>query len=526
MTIENELIEELDSTDLGFLREKCKTDLFFFAKAILNYGQVEEGAHAALCAFMVHERSNRRMVLMPRGFLKSTICTIADSIRLSLINPNVRILIQNEVFDNASNFLYELEQHWERSVLLRSLFPELVPPKFSGPGCDWSKNTASIIRDTVAKESTYTASGSGGSPQSQHFEFIKNDDLIGEKARLSETVMKQAIGWVDAMRPLLDKLSDQMDFYGTRKTLTDVYAHVGQKYKSRLKTFIREPLESGVSIFTKFSIEDLTEIMVDTPDVWAYDYMNNPMGEGGFDWGNTYTQYFDLFDDKVVYEDFFSQERLFWKLSELFIVITVDPNGGKKHSADKAAIIVHGISPKDQIFVLDAWDGRPSPSALVDKIFETCCIWNPQKVGIEEAGQQTTIFYFEKEMAEHNRYFTVVPTTHFNIEKSLKIRQALDQPIKARRLFFQPHQLTLISQVQLHPQLATHNWDQLDALSQGPQVYRSGMAEEDLKKNEEAHTKVLQFRGPTGYGVTTDRFRGADDSSRGAISRPYRSSWR
>jgi hypothetical protein len=360
-----------------------------------------------------------------------------------------------------------------------------------------------VNRTTLAKESTYTAAGSGGSPQSQHFEFVKNDDLIGEKARGSEVEMQKAIRWADAMRPLLDKLSDTMDFYGTRKTMSDVYAHIMEKYASRIKVFIREPIENGESIFGKFPLDALIEIMVDTPDVWAYDYMNNPLGEGGVDWGRAYTQYFTLTTDgRVVFEDHLTGVVSSWKVAELYICVTVDPNSGKASAPDKAAVIVHGVSPREQIFVLETYSGRPSPDGLINVAFDLACKWNAAIVGIEEAGAQNTVYYFEKHMNVMQRFFQLKPTSPLNKKKDVRIRQALDTPLKTKRLYLQQHQLTLLSQIHLHPQLQAHNWDEIDCLAQGPQVYQSGMSEKDQAEDEEAESKILTLRGRTGYGNT------------------------
>lgn len=508
-----EKLQELSSKQVADMRLRAQTDLFFMAKGVLQYEQVEEGAHAALCAFMSREQSNRRMVLMPRGFLKSTICTISDSIRLSCINPNIRILLQNEVFENAAGFLEELKNHWTKGVVLRTLFPELVPERITGPGTDWSKSNASINRTTIAKESTYTASGSGGSPQSQHFERVKNDDLVGEKAKESETEMGKAIRWSDAMLPLLDRLSDTMDWYGTRKTMSDVYSHTMEKYKSRIKVFIREPIENGDSIFSKVPLSELINIMVDTPDMWAYDYMNNPLGEGGTDWGKLYTQYFTLTEDRrVVFEDHLTGIISSWKLNELFIVVTADPNGGRPSAPDKAAVIVHGVSPREQIFVLETYSARPSPDGFIEAIFDLCVKWHPARVGIEEAGQQNTMYYFEKHMLEHRTFFDLKPTKHDNKKKDWRIRQALDTPLKTKRLYLQRHQLTLISQIQLHPQLALHNWDEIDCLAQGPQVYEAGMSVEDQQEEKEAESIILSIRGRTGYGNSIRRIHDAPRS--------------
>lgn len=496
----DEQIEEFSSADIEHLRNLMRTDLYMLAKWGLGYDQVEEGAHAALCAFMTQERSSRRMVLMPRGFLKSTICTISDSIRLSLIDPTTRILIQNEVYENATNFLDEIKNHWMSNKILRAMFPELVPEKFAGPQADWSMDRASIVRDCVFKEATYHAAGSGSSPQSMHFKHIKNDDLIGEKAKNSETVMESAKRWVDAQRPLLDRLSDQMDYYGTRKTLEDVYNYIMDKLGDKIKIFLRLPIENDLSIFSKFPIDDLIQIMVETPDVWAYDYMNNPMGEGGFSWGDRYTRYFELSDEKVTFISPATGAQQSWRISELFIVVTGDPNGGDLHAPDKAACVAQGVSPLGQIFILETCSGRYSPDGFIKAMFDLCCRWNPQRVGIEKAGTQTALYYFEKYMMEERRFWDLKPIHHFNISKPTRTKTALDTPLRQGRFFVQHHQLELISALHLHPQIAKHNWDVLDCVSQGPQVYENGRSERDAAEDEEAETKLIAIRGRTGYG--------------------------
>lgn len=504
---QSEILQDLTDVQMKGLRTRAQTNLFFLAKGILGYNQVEEGAHAALCAFLTREQRNRRLVLMPRGHLKTTLCTISDSIRLALCNPNVRILIQNEVFDNASLMLQELQAHWEKGEMLRRLFPELVPERTVGPGSDWSRVACSINRSATFKESTWTASGSGGAPQSQHFGFLKVDDLIGEKHKNSTIEMQKAIGWVDAMPPLLDRLDDQIDFYGTRKTIEDAYAHLEKTYGDDLAIFFREPIENGQPIFGKMPLKELERIMVNTPDVWAYDYMNNPVGKGGLDWGQGILRNYSISADHqiITLQHHLTGETQRWDRRELDIVITVDPNSGKLMSPDKPAIVVHAVTPDDQIIVLEIWAKRVQPAALIDKIYELCLKWRPRVAGIEDAGQQTTLYYFEQKCMEQGQYWELKPLKHKNKDKETRIRQSLDTPLKAKRIYVLPTMVELIAQIQLFPQLAIHNWDVIDALAYGPQLYRKGMRLDDIEAEEEAEKKVLEFRGLTGYGNSVTR---------------------
>jgi hypothetical protein len=502
MDEQTERFDEISSKNFDRLRDRAKTDLYFLSKGILGYDQLELGAHAALCAFMTQEESNRRLVLMPRGHLKTTICTISDSIRLSLRNPNVRILIQNEVFENASLMLQELQGHWEKGERLRRLFPELTPGRFSGPGTDWSKVACSINRTANFKESTWTASGSGGAPQSQHFGFLKVDDIIGEKHKESQVEMDKAKRWIDAMRPLLDRLDDQIDFYGTRKTLEDAYVHVEKMYGDSLAIFFREPIEEGKPIFGKMPLAELEKIMIETPDIWAHDYANNPIGKGGLDWGKDVLRYYQVSADRqwFVFQHHLTGEMVRFHRNELDIVVTVDQNSGKLHAPDKPAIVVHGCTPDDQILILECWAERVQPDPFITKVHELCMKWRPRVVGFEDAGQQNGQYYFEKKCFELGYFFTPIALKHKNKDKTIRIRAALDQPMKARRVYVLAGMRTLISQVQLFPQLSVHNINELDAMAYGPLLYRPGMRLKDMEDEEDAVSQVLSMRGRTGYG--------------------------
>lgn len=503
-----EQVEDLNSTQIEHLRRLAQTDLFFLAKTVLGYTQVDAGAHAALCNFIVEEPSDRRMVLMPRGFLKSTICTISDSVRLAISNPNeARILIANEVEENAIGFLKEIKAHFTNDGLLPMLFPELVPERLAGPGADWSQTSASVARNAVFKESTWSAMGVGGTAVSKHFDRIKCDDIVGRRAKSSAADMLSTTNWTKDLPALLDRLDCTLDFYGTRKDITDTYSELMTRWPS-LATFIREPMQDGETIFPKISTASLLRIMVETPEEWAHDYMNNPVGKGGVDWSTGLIRYFTLGDEAqrvLRFEDSVTGKPKSWKLHELDIIITADPNSGKPLAPDKAAIVVHGISPDEEIFVLSSRSNRWSPDEFVNAIWDDCNKWHPRCVGIEDAGQQNTIYYFEKKCSAERVFFRIEPLKHKNIDKERRIRTALDSPLKTRRLYLLRSQTALIGQIQFHPQLAIHNWDEIDALAHGPQLYRPGLTAKDQQEEDEAEERVLVLRGVTGYGDSISR---------------------
>lgn len=503
-----ELLEEvrgLSSQDLLDIRQLFENDLYFACKGILGYDQLREETHRPLCDFIVYDDRLRKLVLMPRGHLKSTICTIGRPIQRAVKNPNTyRGCIENENATKASAFLDEIKQHWMKNEVLRALYPELIPEKFSGPGSDWSQTSASLNRNSVYKESTWTILGAGGSGVGWHFNHIIPDDLIGEQHKNSPAEMERVKTWNRGQEALLDNQEkDEICWVGTRKTVEDLYADIIEIYGDELAVFIREPIEDGKPIFPlKFSMKTFERMMAKTPEEWAHDYMNNPIGKGGRDWAGLTIPKYRLADDGMtyIYRDPDTDELKTCHRSSLDIVITVDPNSGKPHSPDQAAVVVHGTTPDDETLVLATRVGRPSPDGLVNWVFDLCVRWRPRVVGIEEAGQQNTLFYFNKKCREESLFFFALPMKHKNQDKERRIRTALDTPFKNRRLFLGEDQLTLRSSIQYFPQLSAHMWDEIDALSYGPELYRKGLRLEDENRRKATEAKILALRGRTGYG--------------------------
>lgn len=532
VTTPPELMEEfrgMNSSQLEAVKEVFKHDLWFAARGVLGYDQLYEPLHGPLCNFLVHCDSTRRLILMSRGFLKSTVCTISNPIRLAVLDPTTyRACIENEIQEKAASFLDEIKNHWMFNEALRFLFPELVPIKFAGPGSDWSSTQASLNAARITRQSTWTCLGAGASGTSYHFNHIIPDDLVGEKQKGSPALMQATTNWNRNQDQLCDRPeTDRIDWVGTRKLVDDTYADIMTR-EPRLVVFLAEPFTEekvycknckteghGASTFpTKFSTEWLCEKSIKDPEEWAHDYRNNPAGKGGMDWGESVLKDFWFSEDnaRIMFICPFTLELKTWRITELDIVITCDPNKGDTTSPDKAAIIVHGTSPDGEHFALETYSGRPSPFEYVECIYEMAVNWNNRgrvrEVGIEEAGQQNTAFWFKKHCLEVKKggpYWEPVPLKHKNEEKPVRIRKSMDPIFKAKKFFTLRTQTTLRSQIKRHPQLAAHDWDELDCAAYGPHLYQKGTTLSKIEERLAAQKKVLDARGLTGYGNSFTR---------------------
>lgn len=495
----DEEIQGLKPERLTYLRRLAQHDLIFMAHGVLGYTDVNPETHGAFARFIQHHPKIRRLGLMPRGHLKSTIATIADSVRLACLDPNeTRILIVNETASNAEGFLSEVKSHFVNGELLRMLFPELLPEKMQGPGSQWSMTMASVRRTTAYKEGTWTALGVGGAAVSRHYTRIKADDLIGLEADNSPAVMESTKKWVGNIESLIsDANKDIIDFIGTRWSLHDLYATIMRDYGEDLAVFSRAAIENGNVIFpAKFNMRFFDRLRTNQPLVWHAQYENNPISGGVRDLPAARTFAFEQ-DGSVSFKD--QGHAKVWKRTDLDIVILVDVSLGGSASSDYCAIIVVGTSPDDEVFVLKSRIQRLQPSELVDAIFDEVKTYRPRVVGIEKAGQQSTQHYFEKKAREELIAIRAEPLKHYNKEKTARIRAGIEPLVRSGRLFTLTSQATLNQAIQNFPDLEW--WDELDALAYYPQIARTPLGQEEDEENNKAEQLIIARRGiRTGYG--------------------------
>ncbi len=500
----HEEVSALSGPHRDMLREKAKTDLYFLAKGILGYPDVNPWTHAAFCRFIESEGKLRRAALMPRGHLKSTLATISDSIRIALNDPDgTRLLIAGETSTTAEKFLSELKGHWEDNKLLRGLFPELVPTRLAGPGVQWSSTIASLNRSRRYKEATWSTIGVGGASVGSHYNRIKCDDLIGLEAFNSPTVMAAAIAWVSNIDSLLIKSQkDIIDFIGTRWSRSDLYKHVMDHYGNRMAVFLREAIEDGQIIFPEaHTWEEYNTIMTKTPHIWYAQYANNPIAGGYTDFpvGAIRSYTFSNDGQSVLLEKNGAIHK--WDIEQLDRTVRADPKGADPNVGDPASIVVDGLTPEDDIVLLSEWHGRVGPSQFVDKLFETWRKWNPRAVGIEKAGQQSTQHYFEKKAKQEKVYIRVVPLKPKNRNKVERIRNTMEPILASGRLYCLPSQTEFRRLVSEFPD--TTPIDPLDVFSYGPEegMWRKPMRQEDLDQDKKVLKFVMRrYRNPrTGY---------------------------
>lgn len=155
-------------TYLAAIRQAYKDSLYHTAKNLLGYRDIVPHAHAPIVQALEVE-TKRKLICVPRGTFKSSITSVAYPIWLLMNNPNLRVMLDSELYTNSKNFLREIKGH-------------LANGKFIDLFGDWSSdvwNESEVIirpRTKILKDPSILAGGVGTTKVGVHVDYIIGDD--------------------------------------------------------------------------------------------------------------------------------------------------------------------------------------------------------------------------------------------------------------------------------------------------------------------------------------------------------------
>lgn len=190
-------IESLDPLVIQqAIQLRYKESLFQTAKYLCGYSLVNELTHGPMIRAL-EDHTTRKLIVMPRGTFKTSIGLVAFPIWLMIRNPNVRIILDSELWTLSKNSLREIKSH-----LKGDRFREAFP--------DWKlllDNQDEMIistRTVPKKEPTITASGIGAGKTGQHYDFALLDDLNSPRNSFKPELAEQVITHYKYYTSILD----------------------------------------------------------------------------------------------------------------------------------------------------------------------------------------------------------------------------------------------------------------------------------------------------------------------------------
>lgn len=458
------------------LRQEAESSLYFFARGILGYDWFIPHIHGPLCKVLESDELTRALIELPRGWLKSTLCSISYPMWLSIRNPNVRVLIVQNSSTNACKKLSVIGQQWEKNQLLRAMYPELLPGTYS----QWGADAKCLTRSKSFAEATYEAAGTSTKVVSRHYDVIIEDDTVApdfdelgsESLAPSHDEVTKAIGWhrTNALPLLNNPTKDKILVVGTRW------------YDQDLIRWVKDN-EPEYKILTRACREDEqgrpdAKGKVTYPERFDANVLKSlEIGLGSYMFGCLYLNTPVRSEDMLFKPEWFRYYDTPPRMQDLAVYTTVDvatdPELAKSDDIDYNVVMTAGKDLRTgEIFVLDYFRERCNPGQLAMAIFDHVLRFNPITVGYDNTAYQRSIEYWLREMMrQQNKFFLMEPISRSGKDaKRVAIRQL--QPLfQSQTIFLRTHHKELISELTTFP-LSRHD-DLADALAMQLQLWKT-----------------------------------------------------
>lgn len=286
-------------------RARAERHLYFFTKFTGIAPDLTAKFHQEVCNWLQKwpapgsEVERIKLFMMPTQHLKTAVASHGLPLHMVIqpkehniyfpgrLGRELRIALIGESADKAEENLSVVEGHLDANKWIRALWPSCVWADVS-KAPKWSQKFATVPRDNIKGEPTFTALGVGTKLYQRHYDFIDCDDIIGWDAAGSPDLMKDINEW---RKGLLTRRHSPMEsimlYIGTHFTPTDVYVHLKSELP-KSNVISRSIVEQGEPIWPERFPMNVVEQLKRTmgPRLFSHLMMNLPTAEGftGFDW--------------------------------------------------------------------------------------------------------------------------------------------------------------------------------------------------------------------------------------------------
>lgn len=394
------------------IREKAESDLAYFAHLVSPH-RVYGDVHRELFGWWTrHTAKDCQLVLLPRDHGKSHAAAVRCAWELTK-DPAATVLYVSATADLAEKQLYAVKLILTSEVY-RKYWPEMTNPE-EGKRARWT--TTEIIVDHPirsyegVRDPSIKAAGLTTNITGFHASHVYLDDVVvpdnayteeGRRKVASLYSQLASIETTGAIEVVVGTRYHPDDLYNTLIEMKeDVFSEdlelVGQEHV--YEVFVRVVEEDGVFLWPQsprpsdgkpfgFNVQELARKRakyVDRTQFYAQ-YYNDPNDPSMDRLDRTKFQYYD--------EKFLNCEGGQWSINgeRLNLFAAIDFAYSMKKTADYTAIVVIGISPGNQIYVLEIDRFRTSKiSEYYTHLFAMYSKWGFRKMRAEVTAAQSVI---------------------------------------------------------------------------------------------------------------------------------------
>jgi hypothetical protein len=453
--------------------------------------------------------------------------------RVGLHDQDATQLLAFETEENAKKKIGWIKEQFEENQIFRKLFPEIA---YNGTERPWNNVSLKIRRAGPRKfeqEGSFDGIGVGGALQSRHYSKVWEDDLVGEKATKSPAVMEDTIGWHGRLNGAMeDPILNERTLVSNRWGYADLNSYIRHNepdfvFHTRSAIELDEETGEDVAVFPEqFPLEKIYQLR-DGGSMKKYDfscqYLNRPTLPGEKEVDASTLHYYHVEPDGRIVCDTCLDAHLragqpdmtflgFWYASDLNRYLHYDPYNAKGvGSTSCPALVVVACCPDGHVLLLDYWMGKQNYGKVYDRIFWYNDTWRPRMMTYEDVGHQNLTEFTVKEIAKtqeykakHKPFPRMEGVATGNRSKELRIREGLFPVIEKKKFGIRKKHQTFLNMLETFPhRQLDHDYDLLDALSQGAKLWRFPEQMERVDKRAAEEQEYLRaFNQPYGMAGT------------------------
>jgi len=418
--------EALEAADPKALRRLCKEDLFFLILIACKRNDINDEWLYARCR-EVEQNPDGYLDLWARKHYKSTIITFGKTIQDILNNAEITTGIFSHTRPIAKSFLVQIKRELETNTFLQDLFPEILYKNPQKESPKWSLDNGIIVkRKGNPKESTIEAWGLvDGQPTSKHFKVLLYDDVVTKESVSTPEMIKKTTEALE-LSFNLGAENHKKRMIGTRYHAYDTYKAIQDKGTAKVRLYAATEDGTATGKPVLLTSKALAEELRDQGSyVFSCQQLQNPLADSVMGFKQDWLMSYDSAKDHSKWNKY----------------IIVDPAGEKKKS-DYTAMVVIGLAPDQNYYLLDGIRDRLNLTGRTKKLFELYRKWHPKNSGYEQYGLQSDIEHIKYVQEQENFRFLITPLGGLT-PKLDRIRKLV--PIFEQHRFYLPHQLLFIS---------------------------------------------------------------------------------
>lgn len=420
-------------------------DLINFRGGSRKFGDV----HRELASFLTapqsieSEENRRRLILMPRGHLKSTVSSVLYSLWRIYRNPNIRILVGTNIKRLGRGFIRELRQYFENGELQKRVWNRrphvtgnLVPAisaadrrkrnsrrnnDFTGEEdvnfaddtkLIWSMEALQVLRTDILKEPTVMIASVGTTVTGDHYDLLILDDVVDFDNSASENKADAILDWTRDLESVLDPrqkvefnigpntvlvdhVGDEAVILGTRYYEWDYYQYLVDEGTSLgVQSFIRNIYKNGVDEedgylwpekFDKFAIERIRRRINNTRR-FSSQYLNTIIAPEDAIFAVDRVKWVHPKNVHHTPANEWELVRSGEPVRRVKPILFIDPAATTNATSDFTVLTVAGYSETKELIILDIDNGRYSPTEVCERLFAMCEKWHLNYVTVEMVG--------------------------------------------------------------------------------------------------------------------------------------------